>query len=644
MKLIAGKKNLFNINQPQWLAGAILFYILLFSAISLMKYYQFGYNALDLAIINQVFYNSALGQWFGSSIHPPTYLGDHFSPIIFLLLPFYLLGKNPQTLLIGQSIILGLSAWPVYLIARNILSKNWSLVMALAWLLNPVVQNTNLFEVSFLPAAIFFLLWTFYFYQRQNFAGFLVFTALALLVREDVSLAVLMFGVLAGLQKRSWRWVIAPMVLGLGYFIGALIITKLFAPAQSYKFFIYYPWLNKLLTEPWLPIFYLFRINNLIYLLGLFLTLVFVPLLGPLYLLPGLLVLAQLILGSGGGSQTLLETHYSSLLLPALFTAGIYGWQKIITNRPGKLINLISQHRQLLIIIFVIGVIYSSLTLGPLVGAWLKLKQPADLTAQQKILASIPNDASVAASYSLLASLSSRTGIYSLNYVFLGKQQFLSRDYALPEATKFLAVDFNDLITYNVQYGRNPYYQSQYQQALTNWPKVLTGFGLTAIEDGVALFQRGANDNYQLLKFLDQPPGLEQKPITLNEQITFLGYQKNNQTHELFWQLVLPLSKSYQLKLEVRDSEQIIYEQFYPLAYDLLIGATPGTPTVQTNYWFSLDKKLPPGTYHLKINLVEITEGGIDINALRGTETVVNKELIVGTILDNQITLPPDKL
>jgi len=80
-------------------ALGIIIYIALFGFLSLWKYFNFHYNALDLAIINQAFYNSTLGNFFASSIHPPTYLGDHFTPILFLLLPFYFLWPRPETLL-----------------------------------------------------------------------------------------------------------------------------------------------------------------------------------------------------------------------------------------------------------------------------------------------------------------------------------------------------------------------------------------------------------------------------------------------------------------------------------------------------------------------------------------------------------------
>ena len=123
IKLINQKLN--KISRPAILVIlTVILYIGLFSLISGWKYFNFGYNAMDLAIINQVFYNSSLGNWLASSIHPPSYLGDHFTPIILILLPFYWLFKHPITLLILQTAALGASSWPIFLIAKTT-RMNW---------------------------------------------------------------------------------------------------------------------------------------------------------------------------------------------------------------------------------------------------------------------------------------------------------------------------------------------------------------------------------------------------------------------------------------------------------------------------------------------------------------------------------------
>src|SRR3989338_11483692 len=102
------------LNPALTLAAAITLYVVVFGAISVWRYNNFSYNAMDLAILNKVFYNSAHGDLFASSIHPPTYLADHLELVVLILLPVYALFQHPITLLLLQTLVLGLSAWPVY--------------------------------------------------------------------------------------------------------------------------------------------------------------------------------------------------------------------------------------------------------------------------------------------------------------------------------------------------------------------------------------------------------------------------------------------------------------------------------------------------------------------------------------------------
>src|SRR3989338_3263383 len=127
------------IRQHLPLAIASALFLLFFGAVAIWKFLTLHYNALDLAIFNQVFFNTLRGDWFASSIHPPNYLGDHFSPIIFLLLPFYALAPHPLALVALQITALIASAWLVYFIALPHLRHHWAMTLAVMWLANPFV-------------------------------------------------------------------------------------------------------------------------------------------------------------------------------------------------------------------------------------------------------------------------------------------------------------------------------------------------------------------------------------------------------------------------------------------------------------------------------------------------------------------------
>ena len=638
------------LNPALTLAAAITLYVVVFGAIGVWRYNNFSYNAMDLAILNQVFYNSAHGDLFASSIHPPTYLADHLELAGLILLPVYALFQHPITLLLLQTLALGLSAWPVYRLSSNALNQRWGLLLGLAWLWNPFVQNINLFEFHLLAFAIFPLLWACVFYQQKKFWPFIAWSTLSLLVREDVALVVMMFGLIALIERRSLRWRFIPFLLGVGYFLVALQIINHIADFGRYKFFVYYSWLGgswleiakNSLRQPWLVLRHLLTFGNFEFLLGLLLPFVFLPLAAPGYLLLGLLIFIQFALGSFGGSGGLLVLHYSALFLPGLVMATVAAL-KIITTAPAKTsraVALIRQEPNLLLLIFITGVLYTSLALGPLPGAAATLARdgirwPAT-DAQAELIKKIPPDASVAASYAGLTALSSRPNLASFNYLFLGKQQFLSRDYQLPAGTEYLLIDYQDFITYQLQYGSSNFYRDTYQQALGRWPILLDGFGLIEIRDTLALYQKNQPDRYRLATvWQDQPPIVHPDSVPITEAITFVGVDQTEPNgYQLFWQVNGPPTGHYQLLLTAKQNNREVYQKVYPLAYDILPSTLWQAGTVvQTNYWFDLESYLGPGTYELTVQVVEIKKGGLEVDAIRSTHNVIDRLDRIGPVI-----------
>ena len=77
-----------------------------------------------------------------------TRLGQHFTPSMILLLPFYAIHPKTETLLIIQTFLMSLSVVLVYFLALKITHRDWiSLVLAASFLLHPGIQAIN--RVSF---------------------------------------------------------------------------------------------------------------------------------------------------------------------------------------------------------------------------------------------------------------------------------------------------------------------------------------------------------------------------------------------------------------------------------------------------------------------------------------------------------------
>jgi uncharacterized membrane protein len=181
---------------------AVLCYGLVFSYFTIQKFYSFNAYAWDLGIFNQSFWTTTHnGQLFFSTVErfvnpSGVFFGIHFSPILFIALPFYSLYSSPLTLLVFQSFILGLGAIPLYFIAKRVLNvKTTAVVISLVYLLYPALHGVNWFDFhaqAFLPL---FLFCTLYFLIKESKVPYFFFLFLSLMVAENVSMLSLFIGI-----------------------------------------------------------------------------------------------------------------------------------------------------------------------------------------------------------------------------------------------------------------------------------------------------------------------------------------------------------------------------------------------------------------------------------------------------------------
>lgn len=123
----------------------------------------------------------------------------HFSPIYYLMLPFYFVFRSPLTLQILQAVIVGSGVIPLYLIARRRrLTPPLSAALCLAYALYPALTggcSYDLHENCFLAPL---LLWLFYFSEQEGKKSRILtalFAILTLAVKEDAAVYVAFFGI-----------------------------------------------------------------------------------------------------------------------------------------------------------------------------------------------------------------------------------------------------------------------------------------------------------------------------------------------------------------------------------------------------------------------------------------------------------------
>jgi uncharacterized membrane protein len=607
------------------------------AAFCVLKFADYGYNALDLGIYNQVFYNSAHGNFFDFTIHPHSYLGDHFEIFIILLLPFYLLWQSPQTLLIIQTVFLALAAWPLYLIASARLGKKYALVMGLTFLFSPLILNTNLFEFHLLALAIFFLLWAFYFFEKNKFGWWLASSVLALTIREDVALVLIMFSLLAFLEKKSWPWKIWPAGLGLAWFVITLKIISALNAYGQYKFFYYYQWLgsnwseafHNIFTKPLLIFQHFFSLDNIVLTIILIVLFAGLPLKRPKFLWLGLLPFIQLTLASFP-KMPILETHYTSLLILPLFIGAIHGLAKTKSSQ-----------KPIFLLILATITLYSAFTLGPVGGAFGLIREKPEtqssIVLKNELVRQVPPQAKVVATYDYLTRLSGRPDVFSLHYVFRGTKQYSPEKYILPEGVEYAAIDFSDLITYQIQFSQEDFYPGGYQRVRD---LLLNDFGLVQIADTQSLWKKNLKSETKLVEFATDFTIANPQNSNFDNKIAFLGYStpKINTSGEVplidisfFWKSLTAPIEDYQLRIAYLDQNgKALYSRYFPLAYGLYpTSQWPQEKIIKTNQWLQLPQKYPGKIAQLKINLVKL-QGYLGLDDLKSAQIKITEAGVIG--------------
>ena len=293
-----------------------------------------GTQAFDLGIFDQ-------GVWLLSKFKEPFitingrhFFGDHTS---FILLPFALVYKvipSAKVLLFAQTIALGGGAIPVFLIARDKLrNEGYAACLAVVYLIHPVVGWTNLeqfhpdsFEVPLVLLAFWFML-------KHRWAWYFVCVGLLLLVKEDVALFTFALGVYVAM-KHNRRVGVITAAVSAGYF-GLMFLAVI--PAFNDGGSIYgtrLPFggpeglLRTALTHPGEVVEHALHRRRFFYLWQLLAPVGFVALFAPTTLAVAVGPLFVNFM-SGFAYQFDVRFHYSTLILPTIIVATIFGLARV---------------------------------------------------------------------------------------------------------------------------------------------------------------------------------------------------------------------------------------------------------------------------------------------------------------------------
>ncbi|MEV0073676.1 DUF2079 domain-containing protein [Amycolatopsis sp. NPDC050768] len=171
---------------------------------ALLRHAEFQTGGYDLGIFEQAVRSYTEGRSPVSDLIAPGYLlpGDHFHPILVVLVPFYALWRGPETLLVVQSLLLATSAIPVTRCAIRQLGQRCGTVTGVGYVLSYGLLTAASFDFHEICFAVplVALCGEHLLSGRWNAA---VLCALPLiLVKEDLPVTVAAVGVYLVLKRR----------------------------------------------------------------------------------------------------------------------------------------------------------------------------------------------------------------------------------------------------------------------------------------------------------------------------------------------------------------------------------------------------------------------------------------------------------
>ena len=381
----------FRIKLPSWVMYVFIF-AFIYVPITLYLKYQSLHLYVDFSHWAQLFHNIAImGRPLSLNVDflvPGTinYLSVHFVPLIYIFaIPFKLISR-PETLIVFNVTLMLSAVIPLYKLAHRMHgSKRFALLIAALLLWYPTFQYITLYEFEMLRFSIPILLWMLYFFETRRIGWYVLFTIIAILVREEVGLTVAMFGVYAWLFEKRRREGLFAIIAGLlGFILIVKVIMPLFSSAQEFKHIGAY-WFSQfgntpgeiivgVLRHPLLLAQIILNPIKLANIAMLFIPLLVLPFAAPLVLIS---IIANIGTGllSGAPEHTSYMLYYIAPSIPFIFYALLKAWPKITARL----------QTQALMPAMLMGVLVSNIFFGPSpisLQFWSKNLRPAPFRTQ----------------------------------------------------------------------------------------------------------------------------------------------------------------------------------------------------------------------------------------------------------------------
>ncbi len=360
-----------------------IIFTVFFSFYSILKAYTINAYAWDLGLYSQAFYSSLHGQLFYTNLLGESYLAEHFSPFMFLIVPFFYLYPGPYTLLIIQSVFISFATIPLYYISLHVFSiakeryptnvkepALYSFIIAIAFLLSPLTESPVYFDFHLMVFLPFFYFMAIYFYLKKRMVLNIVFLALIVSLHSSfvfiVAMTILMEVFISRrylkepgdrAKKMSYLFTGSIIVLLIYYIIAGYLKGDI-AHSQNVVLFVsgasgaasksIFGLVLTFFIHPYTFLQYVifnYRIK-LLFLILAFMAVDFAFYRFPIGLIPAIPYIIY-AMTSTYIPYYFMGYQYSMMFIPMVFVAGVFGISKMMELKPSTPIKTKRQYRNL---------------------------------------------------------------------------------------------------------------------------------------------------------------------------------------------------------------------------------------------------------------------------------------------------------
>ncbi|MBQ8029224.1 MAG: DUF2079 domain-containing protein [Clostridia bacterium] len=199
-------------------------------AISVLRYTTYSSPNYDFGIFCNMFYNMKKSGMAVTTCERDKLLSHfavHISPVFYLILPVYWIFPSPITLAVVQPIVVFSAVIPFFLLAKHLkLSKNAVMFITIAFSVYAPLSTGCFYDLHENCFLVPFLMWMFYFFEKDNKLFMFVSAALVLSVKEDAFVYIVFFAIYTLVARKKYLTGSVLLVSAVAYFgICCLILT-----------------------------------------------------------------------------------------------------------------------------------------------------------------------------------------------------------------------------------------------------------------------------------------------------------------------------------------------------------------------------------------------------------------------------------